>query len=98
MSREPIAAELRREAQIGSGMIGLQRQLRGHAGHRVDLAAELRHEETVHDAVRRQPEMYRRARGYDKPIEARYAFIGIDEQPFPIERNDFDFDRLHLRV
>jgi hypothetical protein len=44
-----FAAELGGQARIGAFLIGLQVHLRGHAGHCIDLAAELRHEEAVHD-------------------------------------------------
>ena len=76
------------------GLIGLQAELRGHAGHRVNLAAELRHEEAVHDADRGQPEMHRRADGNDELIDGWRRPRRVDEQPFPIERDDLDLERL----
>ena len=56
-----VAAELGRQPAIGSGMVGLQVKARHHSRHGVDLAAELRHEEAVHDARRGQLEADRRA-------------------------------------
>ena len=89
-----VAAELRREPRIGAGMIRLQLKMRRHSRHGVDLAAELRHEEAVHDAGGGQLEADRRADRDDQLIDARDALLGIDEQPFPVERDDLDGDRL----
>src|SRR5260370_20086718 len=44
-----VAAELRRQPAIRSGAVGLQLNMCGHSRHGVDLAAELRDEEAVHD-------------------------------------------------
>ena len=65
-----IAAELRRESRIASGIVRLKLKMRRHSSHGVDLAAELRHEEAVHDAGGRQLEADRRADRDDKMIDA----------------------------
>ncbi len=80
-----IAAELRRESRVASRSVGLQLKMRRHSGHRVDLAAELRHEEAVHDAGRRKIQADRHTDRDDQTIDAGNALVGIDEQPFPIE-------------
>src|SRR6266576_6072402 len=54
-----IAAELRREPAVRSGMVGLQMNARDHSGHRVDLAAKLWHEEAVHHSGGRELEVDR---------------------------------------
>ncbi len=90
---EAVAAELRREAGIGAGLVGLQVQLRRHARHGVDLAAELRHEEAVHHRRRGQAEADRRRRRHDQPVDAGDALARVDEQPLPVERHDLDFER-----
>ena len=66
---------------------------RRHAVHRVDHAAELRHEERVHHAGRGQGEANRRAGGDDELVDARDALVGVDEQPFPVQRDDLHFER-----
>jgi len=30
-------------------------------------------------------------------VDGRHAVVGIDKEPFPVERNDFDLDRLDVR-
>jgi hypothetical protein len=62
----------------------LQIELRDHAGHRVDLTAELRYEKAVHDARGRQPEMQRCRDGNDELIDHRDAVVRVNEQPFPV--------------
>ena len=66
--------------------------MRLHPRHRVDLAAELRHEEAVHDTGGRQLEADRRADRHRQLIDARNALVGVDEQPFPVERDHLDPD------
>src|SRR5271166_1626877 len=57
--REAIAAEVARLSEEGARRVRAQVQLRRHAVHRVDHAAELRDEERAHHARRRQGEMDR---------------------------------------
>ena len=71
--------------------------MRRHSCHRVDLTAELRHEEAVHDAGGGQLEADRCTDRDDKMIDAGDALVGVDEQPFPIEGDDLDGDGLDLR-
>ena len=94
---EAVAAELRRQPRVCSRMIGLQLKARHHSRHRVDLAAELRHEEAVHDPRGGQLEADRRADRHGQLIDARDALLGVDEQPFPIERDDLNRDGLDRR-
>src|SRR5207237_312362 len=54
-----VAAVIGRDAGILARFVGEQVEMRLHAGHRVDLAAELRHEEGVHDGRRGKPELHR---------------------------------------
>src|ERR1700676_3847127 len=76
-------------------MVGLQVKTGDHSRHGVDLAAKLRHKEAVHHARGGQLQTDRRADGNGQPIDACDALIGIDEQPFPVERRDLDSQRLH---
>src|SRR5216683_6408930 len=45
-----VAAELRRQPAVRSGMVGLELNMCRHSRHGVDLAAELGDEEAVHDS------------------------------------------------
>src|SRR5262245_40755756 len=47
-----VAAEHCRKPGIFARLVGEQTQMRGHAAHRVDLAAELRDEERIHHCGR----------------------------------------------
>ncbi len=77
--------------------VSLQIEMRRHAVHGVDHRAELRHEEGVHHAGRGQGKTDRNACRDDEPVDARHALFGIDEQPFPIERNDLNLQRVGVR-
>src|SRR6266853_1313172 len=88
------ATVLGRQPPVRSRMIGLEVKARHHSGHGVDLAAQLRHEEAVHHARGGQLEADRRADGDSQLIDARDALVGINEQPFPIERDDLNGERL----
>ena len=66
--------------------------------HGVDHAAHLRDEEDVPDGRRGQLEIDRRSRRDDELVDRGDALLGIDEQPFPIERDDLDVDRLVRRI
>ena len=54
---EPVAAELRRQARVDARADRPAGSAGRHAGHGVDLAAELRHEEAVHHAGRSELEV-----------------------------------------
>ena len=41
--------------------------------------------------------MHRHFRGHHEIVDAGDAELGIDEQPFPIERDDLNLERLFLR-
>ena len=69
----------------------------GHASHRVDLAAELRHEERVHHRRRRQAEVDRGSYRHDQLVDRGNTLIGVDEQPFPIERHNVHPKRVGVR-
>jgi len=62
--------------------------VRGHAAHRVDLAAQLRHEERIHHCRRGESKFEGSSDRDDQLIDGGDALIGVDEQPFPIERHD----------
>src|SRR5215475_14044581 len=81
------AAVLRGLAIKLAGLIGGQVQLRDHSVHRGDHGAELRHKEHVHHGRRREREVHN-AGGNDELIDAGNALFGVDEEPFPIERDD----------
>src|SRR5215467_2852631 len=50
-----VAAEHRRKAGILARLVGKKVEMRDHAAHRVDLTAELRHEERIHHRRRGEP-------------------------------------------
>ena len=83
-----VAAEICREAGKFARLVREQVEVGGHAAHRVDLAAELRHEERIHHRRRGEAEVDRGSGRHDQLIDRGNALIGVDEQPFPIERND----------
>src|SRR5262249_1857042 len=83
-----VAAEVCRKAGKLTRLVREQVEMRGHAAHRVDLAAELRHEERIHDRRRRESKLDWRSDRDDQLIDSGDALIGVDEQPFPIERHD----------
>src|SRR6202051_5241980 len=98
MSENPLAADVRRKAAIGTSPVSLQVEPGCHTRHRIYLAAELRHEEAVHHVRRSQAEAQRHAGGHNETVEACDTFGRIDEQPFPVERNDLDIDRRNSRL
>src|SRR6516225_1345620 len=79
-----VAAEICRKARILARLVGEEMEVRGHAAHRVDLAAELRHEERIHYRRRGEPEFDGRSDGNNQLIDSGDTLIGVDEQPFPI--------------
>ncbi len=78
------------EPEIGARTIGGQMELGHHAVHRVDLAAELRHEELVHHARRGEAKVHGSADRRHEAVHAGDALIRINEEPLPIECDDFD--------
>ena len=93
MSENPGPLNCAEIPWIGAGLVSLQIELSRHAGHRVNLAAELGDEEAVHDARRGQPEVNRHARRNDEIVDRGDALVRIDEQPAPIQRHHFDLER-----
>src|SRR5215831_20142796 len=53
--RKAVAAEHCRKAGILARLVGKKVEMRDHAAHRVDLTAELRHEERIHHRRRGEP-------------------------------------------
>ena len=90
---EAVAAVVARQPGVGAGPVGMQVELRRHAVHRVDHAAEPRDEEGVHHAGRGQREMDRHPGGDHQLVDAGDVLLGIDEQPLPVERHDLDLER-----
>src|SRR5882757_914649 len=90
---KPVAAYLSRKAAKGAGLVGCKMELRRHLVHSVDHAAELGHEECGHHAARGQREMDRRPSRNHQTIDAGDVLIGVDEQPFPVERYDLNIER-----
>src|SRR5215471_45443 len=91
---EAVAAEHRGEAHERAGFMGVQVERRRHAVHRVDHAAELWDEEGVHHARGRQAEANRNPGGNDEAVHAGDVLVGVDEQPFPVERYALNVDWL----
>src|SRR6516165_3446067 len=86
--RKTVAAEHCRKAWIFARLVGEKVEMRDHAAHRVDLTAELRHEERIHHRRRGQPKFDGRSGRNNQLIDSGDTVIGVDEQPFPIERHD----------
>jgi len=82
--RKAITAELGGQSRIGARVVRQQIQLRGHAGHGVDLTAQLRNEEAVHDTGRGEAEMDGYARRNRQSIDAGDSLLWVDEDPSPI--------------
>src|SRR6266404_8469553 len=80
-----VTTEMRRQALIAADLVGAQFEPRHHPVHGVNHAAELRDEERVHHAPRRQLQMQRRADRHHQRVDGRNALVRIDEQPFPVE-------------
>src|SRR5262249_1038690 len=83
-----VAAEVCRQAGKLTRLVRKQVEMRGHAAHRVDLAAGLRHEERIHQRGGGEWKLDWRSGRDDQLIDSGDALIGVDEQPFPIERHD----------
>src|SRR6516162_10192413 len=92
-----VAAEHCRKPGEFAGRVREQVQVGGHPSHRVDLAAELRHEKGIHHCRRSQTKTDRRRRRDDQLIDRRNTLMGIDEQPFPIECHNLDPERVDIR-
>src|SRR3546814_19851846 len=52
--------------------------------------------EAVHHRRGRNAKAHRAVRGKREFVDRRDALIGVDEQPFPVERDDLDLDRPYL--
>src|SRR5262245_34411781 len=83
-----VAAEVCRKAGILARLVREQVQVRGHAAHRVDLAAQLGHEERIHHRRGGQSKLDRSSSRDDQLIEGGDTLFRVDEQPFPVERHD----------
>jgi hypothetical protein len=90
ISEKPSPLKFAEKPGYSPGLVGEQVEVGGHAAHRVDLTAELRHEERVHDRRRGEPEPDRCSSRDDQVIDRGDTLIGVDEQPFPIERHNVD--------
>src|SRR4029077_4422717 len=90
------AAEQCRKPGILTWPVGEQAQMRRHPAHRVDLTAELRDKEGIHHRRRSEPKFDGSSGGDDQLIDGRDARVGIDEQPFPIQRHDVDTQRIRF--
>src|SRR5262245_29489636 len=83
-----VAAEHCRKAGILAGLVGEKVKMSDHAAHRVDLTAELRHEERIHHRRRREPKFDGCFSRDNQLVDSGDTLIGVDEQPFPIERHN----------
>ncbi|MCY1299900.1 hypothetical protein D9M70_494460 [compost metagenome] len=75
-------------------MPGMQRCL--HAGHGVDLPRQRGDEEGIHHRRRGDLELDRAVDGGCHFVHGRDALLGVDEQPFPVQRHHFDHQRLSV--
>src|SRR5262245_57949089 len=92
--RKTVAAKHCRKAGIFARLVGEEVEMSDHAAHRVDLAAKLRHEERIHHRRRGEPKFDGRSGGDDQLIDGGDTVVGVDEQPFPIERHDVHAQRI----
>ncbi|MPL91569.1 hypothetical protein SDC9_37644 [bioreactor metagenome] len=91
--REARARVMRRAAGEGAGIVGDQVQLGLHPGHGIDHAAKRGDRERVHHRRGAELEVHRPAGGNGQLVHRGDAELGIDEQPFPVERDGLDLDR-----
>ncbi len=84
------AVELRVFAAQLSLAVGLQIELRYHAGHRVDLAAQRWDEERLHHRFAGQAEVDGSVGRNGHDADGGNALLGIDKEPLPIEADDLD--------
>ena len=85
------------DALVLARFVGNQVQLGLHAGHGVDLAAQLRDEEGVHHGVGGHPEVDRGVDREGQLVDRRNAQLRIDEQPLPVQGNDIHLNRFDVR-
>src|SRR4029077_1439574 len=74
---ETVAAEICRKAGKLARLVREKVEVRGHAAHRVDLAAELRHKERIHHRRRGEPKRDGSSGRDDQLINGGDALIGI---------------------
>ena len=93
-SRKALAAEIGREAGEIARTVDDSVELGRHPRHCVDLPGEVGYVERVHHVRCGQLE-------FDRAVERRCQFVdrgdsvfGVDEQPFPVERDDLHTQRL----
>lgn len=91
--RKTVSAEVGREAGVVAGVVGLEVEMRHHAGRGVDHAAELGDEEAVHDGGGGELEVDGDSDRDGELVHAGAVPVGVDEEPFPIERHDLDANR-----
>lgn len=96
--REAVAAVVRRQAEHLARLVGDQVQLGLHAGHRVDLRAQVRDEERVHHRVGGDLEVQRRVDRERDLVDRGNALLRVDEHPLPVQRHRLDGDRLDLGI
>src|ERR1700722_5270240 len=94
---ESVAAYLSRKAAKDARVSGGEIELRPHPIHGVDHAAKLGDEEGGHHAARRQRKTDRRPGRNHQTIDAGDVLVGVNEQPFPVERHDLNVERLFFR-
>jgi hypothetical protein len=87
---------MRRQALVFAGMVedAVQRGL--HPRHGIDHPRHRRDVEGVHDRGRGQRELDRAIHRHGQFVDRGDALFGIDEQPFPIHRDDLDLQRLFI--
>ncbi|CDX18038.1 hypothetical protein MPLSOD_10449 [Mesorhizobium sp. SOD10] len=91
---EAGAAVIGREAGIGARTVDDGVQLRLHARHGIDLPGKGGNVEGVHHRGRGDAEVDRLVDRRGELVDGGNAVIWIDEEPFPIERDDLDPERL----
>ena len=92
-SRKSVTAEMRGHAVIDARPISPEVKARRHPRHRVDHRSKLGHEEAVPYGRRRKLVADRNSRRNDELVDRGDPLVRIDEQPFPIERDDLDPER-----
>ncbi|CFP66539.1 Uncharacterised protein [Bordetella pertussis] len=91
---EAAAAVVGGQALVFAGVVDDRVQRGLHARHGVDLAGQRRHEERVHHRRGGDLELdgaVHRGRHF---IDGGDALLGIDEQPFPVQRRHLHHQRL----
>ena len=90
---KPVTRVLRRKPLVVALRVEDAMHLSLHRGHRIDHPGHGGDIERIHHTGRGQMKLNLPVDRHGKVIDRRNALIGIDEQPFPVERHNLDPQR-----